>query len=198
MAEWNPHMNPRDYTIDLTPGQFEREVKSLLETAGRELTAFQTTHREKLDGVDGTYEIDVLARFEALGADFTVLVECKHQKNHIKRDIVQILHDRVRATGAHKGMIFATTCFQKGAIEYATIHGIALIQMVEGKTLYRTRSQLQSPPPEPPASLQLPPYAGWLITAAGPNAQGHQLVSVDYTETMVRFLNFNGDPEIAT
>jgi len=44
---------------------------------------------------------------------------------------VQILYDRLRAVGGHKGMIFSTAKFQKGAIEFAQTHGIALIQMID-------------------------------------------------------------------
>ena len=38
------------------------------------------------------YEIDVVARFTILeGAEIVVLIECKHYKNSIKRELVQTL-----------------------------------------------------------------------------------------------------------
>jgi restriction system protein len=95
---------------------------------------------EKLQASDGVYEIDVTARFEVLGARFLVLIECKNHKNPIKREVVQVLYDRIRAVGAHKGMIFSTAKFQKGAIEFARAHNIALLQIVEGCSPINTLS----------------------------------------------------------
>jgi hypothetical protein len=102
--------------VILTPKQFEIEVEKILIKLGSDrLAAFKTERLETLHGADGEYEIDITARFEALGGNFLVLVECKHHKSPIKRDVVQVLYDRIRAAGAQKGMLFATTRFQKGA-----------------------------------------------------------------------------------
>lgn len=125
-------------SANLTPKQFELEVKALLEDAGADLIAFDIKHLEKIEGVDGTYEIDITARFEALGANFLVLVECKHHLNPIKRDLVQVLHARIQSTGAQKGILFSTARFQKGATIYAKKHGIALVRVTEGKAKYET------------------------------------------------------------
>jgi restriction system protein len=76
----------------ITSVQFELEVKKYLESTAGKLTDFKTEHRESMDGPDGTYEIDITARFRIFGADFLVLVECKNHKNHIKREHVQMLH----------------------------------------------------------------------------------------------------------
>ena len=128
-----------DDPITLTPDQFEIEVKGLIEKAGLGLSHFSVQRLEKLDGPDGEYEIDVTARFRALGADFLVLIECKHYKHPVKRDVVQVLFDRIRAVGAHKGMIFSTAKFQSGAIKYAKMHGIALVQIADRRTAFASR-----------------------------------------------------------
>jgi hypothetical protein len=60
----------------ITSLQFELEVKTYLEAAAGKLKKFLTEHRESIDGHDGTYEIDIMARFRIFGADFLVLVEC--------------------------------------------------------------------------------------------------------------------------
>lgn len=109
--------------------EFEIAVQQIIRNAGSHLGAFQVKHREHVEGADGEYEIDILFRFEAVGADFLVLVECKKHRHPIKRDVVQLLADRVRSVGAQKGMIFATSHFQRGAIEYAKAHGIALAEV---------------------------------------------------------------------
>ncbi|HEX7317625.1 MAG TPA: restriction endonuclease [Pyrinomonadaceae bacterium] len=121
-------------SLNLTPEQFEAVVEILLREAGAGLSELKVQRLEKIHASDGIYEIDVTARFEAFGASFLVLIECKHHKNPIKREVVQVLRDRLQAVGAHKGMIFSTAKFQKGAIEYAQAHGIGLVQIVAGMT----------------------------------------------------------------
>lgn len=123
---------PNKKHVTLSPKQFESEVEKLLMRVGLNLPNFKVQRLEKLETPEGLFEIDVTAKFDVLGARFLVLIECKHHKNSIKREVVQVLHDKVRAVGAHKGMIFTTASFQRGAIQFARAHRIALIQMIEG------------------------------------------------------------------
>jgi len=116
--------------INLTPEQFELEVKAILEASANGLSDFSAQHRKSLPGADGEYEIDIFAKFTALGVDFKVLVECKRHSSPVKREVVQILNDRIRSTGSQKGMLFTTSGFQSGAIDYAAKHGIALVHLV--------------------------------------------------------------------
>lgn len=127
-------------TTGITPEEFERLTEAFLQQLSGRLTEFRTGRREKLTGTDGRYEIDVSARFEALGAEFLVLIECKYHKASIKRDVVQVLRDRLQATGANKGMLFATADFQSGAVEYATRHRIALVRVIDRHAAFVTRS----------------------------------------------------------
>jgi restriction system protein len=143
----------------LTPEHFEIEVKNIIETSGLGLSYFSVQHLEKLDGADGTYEIDITARFRALGADFLVLIECKHYRHPVKREVVQVLYDRIRAVGAHKGMIFSTAGFQSGAIKYAKAHGIALVEINEGRSEYGSRG--------PGETFRVPSwYQGWVANVS--------------------------------
>lgn len=122
---------------DISPEAFERQVKAWLESVAGALESFSASHLERLSGMDGEYEIDVVARFRALGgASFVVLVECKKHKNPIKRELVQSLREKQLSLGAQKGMLVSTAAFQSGAIEYAQKHGIALVQLVSGSAAY--------------------------------------------------------------
>lgn len=147
-------------SLELTPEQFELEVKRFVEKLGSNLQSFEAKHLESVSGMDGDYEIDIVAKFIALDVAFTVLVECKRYKEPVKREVVQILKDKLNSTGAQKGMIFTTSGFQKGAIEYATKNGIALVQLVDERANYFARSEgfsLELP------KIEKPPVAGWLI-----------------------------------
>lgn len=141
---------PDDINTDITPVEFERYVKDYLIQQGQELKGFAATHDVKLKGPDGEYQIDVYAEFDFLGATFKILAECKRYKNKVKREVVQLLYDKLRATGAQKGLLFSTSGFQQGAYDYASVHGIALIRVIEGRFTYFTKAegiQQFAPPP---------------------------------------------------
>lgn len=165
--------------INLTPKQFEQQVEKLLRKIGVGLTEFNVQRLEKIDAADGVYEIDVTARFAALGASFLVLIECKHHNSPIKREVVQVLFDRLRAVAGHKGMIFSTARFQKGAIEFAQSHGIALVQITDGRTIYATRTVRGVPQPE------TPPYAEWIVTMSEDDNESLRLLIGESPEVLL-------------
>ncbi|PHN71481.1 hypothetical protein AO286_07960 [Pseudomonas syringae] len=173
-------INSNDSSPKLTPTEFEQHVRAMLDAMGHEVLDYRSEHQELIQGVDGEYEIDVSARFSALGMDFLVLVECKQHKSAIKRETLQILHDRMRSIGAQKGVLFTTSRFQSGALEYAKKHNIATVKIVDGQSTYMTRSFVNAPI-QPPVGI--PPVAGWLVSG-----NNFSLVSADYGEALERFL----------
>lgn len=136
--------------LRVTPEQFERMVVGYLRGLGQPLTKFDVRCQEVVAGPDGEFRMDGVATFEALGADFLILVECKHHKNPIKRELIQVLVDKVHSVRAHKGMFFSTAPFQKGAIEYALSHKIALVHFTEGGPIYETRASFGPEGPRRP------------------------------------------------
>ncbi len=122
--------------IELEPEEFEELVRDFIRLIGAELEAFDVEHRETVETSDGSYEIDVTARFHALACHFVVLIECKKLKRPVEREVIQVLNDRLRALGAHKGIVFSTGGFQAGAIHYAKQHGIALVAVAPGRMIY--------------------------------------------------------------
>jgi len=151
--------------IQLTPEQFELEVKAMLDVLGLNLHGYDSQHREVVEGHDGDYEIDVTVRFGALDAEFLVLVECKHYKNPVKREVIQSLHSKLLSVGAQKGMVFSSSGFQSGALEFAKAHGIATVQLAEGRTSYFTKSL--GGPSEPPPWANIEPSSVGSSTVTG-------------------------------
>jgi restriction system protein len=155
---------------ELTPERFEHQVKAWLESVAKPLEAFSAQHADSLTGADGEYAIDVTARFNALGgASFLLVVECKKHKNPIKREVVQVLHAKQQSLGAQKAMIFSTSSFQSGAIEYARKHGLALVQVISGQVIYVQANVHREVRPRPEAAED---YAGFFY---GPNPDGRLL-----------------------
>ena len=165
--------------------EFELQVKRFLESASGKLEEFKTEHLESIEGPDGTYEIDITARFRILGAKFLVLVECKHHKNPVGRDYVQVLHAKQVSLGAQKAMLFSTSGFNEGAVNYALQHGIALVQLASGETLYFTKSGNRTPLPDSP-----PSYVGWLIAKHERASDGvsYSLVDPRHPDALNKFL----------
>jgi restriction system protein len=126
--------------LDVTPEQFEKMVVEYLDSLNHDLKHFKVEHQVLLKSPHGDFKMDAVAKFEALGAEFIVLVECKHHKNPIKRELVQVLADKVAASSGHKGMMFSTSNYQRGAIEYAKSRKITLIHFTEGEPVYESRS----------------------------------------------------------
>jgi len=155
----------------MTPEKFEKYVQGILKRENCKLKDFKVTHLEKVAGMDGEYIMDVVCTFSILGgATLTVLIECKRHTNSIKREMVQILNQKLQSTGAHKGMIFSTSEFQDGAIEFAKAHGIALVHVEFGKKrVFVTNYGDEIPPPTPEEKL-LDSFTSILVSAT----DGHQ------------------------
>lgn len=67
----------------------------------------------------------------------------------MERDKVLILESKLRDVRAHKGMLFSTAGFQKGALKYADARGIATVTVSNGRFIYETKgadSQADPPP----------------------------------------------------
>jgi restriction system protein len=174
----------------LSPTEFETLVKSWFEKVGDTLESFEVTHLETLPGADGEYAIDVTVRFRAFqGAQFLVLVECKKHKNPIKREVIQVLHDRLRSVGGHKGFVVATTSFQSGAVEYATKHGIALVQVVSGGVMYiratADTDRLRLPP-------NIPRFVGCHFLPISEGCVVLEFISGDDASALKSLLNLRG------
>jgi hypothetical protein len=148
---------------DITATEFETFVAELLGATSPLLDDLKVTLHEAVPGVDGEYDFDATIRYELAGMEFLVLVECKRHKNPIKRELVQVLYQKVQSVGAHKGAMFSTAPYQRGALEFANRHGISLVTVTEGRFIFEARSA--NPPPalsreEAFESLGLPTFVG--------------------------------------
>ena len=140
---------------EVTPTEFEHVVREwLVEWAQRQGLKIEATHQGTVHGSGGEYAIDVLVTTEVFrGAQISILVECKHQQRPVERDELLILEGKLRDVGAHKGMLFSTSGFQSGALQYAHAHKIATISIREGRSLFETRGVGPSPDAPPWAQI---------------------------------------------
>lgn len=175
--------------VDISPEQFELQVKEWLQNAGNTLSNFSVNHLEVIQGDSGEYEIDAVAEFTIFGqATIRVLVECKKYKSPVKRDVIMILEGKIRDSNAHKGMVFSTAGFQSGAIEYASKRGIATVGVQHGHTNYFTKS-LGDQPVHPPSWLKISEYIGWFIRQIETNSQNFTLVDTEKNEQLFDWIH---------
>ena len=122
-----------EYVLTISPTEYEKCCMAFLETFAEKerLSNFEINHNIIVPGDDGTYQIDILASFTALGAKFTVLCECKRYTMPVSREKVVVLADKVKSLGAQKGILLSTSGYQSGAVQYAKKHGIALYQLYD-------------------------------------------------------------------
>lgn len=131
---------------NMTPAEFEKFVAKLFKATVRHVDGLKVKLHDKVSTADGEYDFDATVRFRVAGMDLFVIVEAKHHKNAIKRELVQVLYQKVQSVGAHKGVLISTAGFQSGAVGFAEKHGIALVRVTESKLIYYSRDMLSSPP----------------------------------------------------
>ncbi|WP_108883240.1 restriction endonuclease [Anderseniella sp. Alg231-50] len=171
---------------EITPEEYERQVVRWLKETEGSLSSFNVDHLEKMTGTSGEFTIDAVARFQIFdGAELTILIECKRLKRPVEREVLMALHSKLRDVGAHKAMVFSTSGFQSGAIDYATVHGIAAIAFVDGKYTYFTKSA------EPISDASLPPgipkFAGFMV-ARNENRTTICTISDGYVDALTTWL----------
>ena len=104
----------REAVLGISPTDFEKYALSVLreQCNGLDNVAFQ--HNRIIVTDDGNYQIDGYVEFEIMGLKFKSIVECKHYRTSISREKVQVLFDKVRATGAHKGILVSSSISRPG------------------------------------------------------------------------------------
>ena len=122
MGTLNPY---REFVAGISPTEFEVLCLEILKNyaEAEHLSDFSIQHNVFIPADDGTYQIDVYARFIAMGVEFKVITECKRYSSPVSREKVAVLADKVKSLGAHKGIMISTCGFQIGAYakEYATM-----------------------------------------------------------------------------
>lgn len=112
---------------------YERFVKTLYEEymlpSSGSPQDYILHHRKTYAGqrTGNQHEIDL--SFEATVGSLRILVmiECKHYRRRLGKDVVEQLRSKMDDIGAHKGVIVTTVGFQKGALRAAKSYGIALV-----------------------------------------------------------------------
>ena len=177
--------NPRE-PVEVTPREYADQVRAWLSQATAP-NSINWTSREVISGRGGNYEIDVVGEMSLLGgAQFRILVECKHWRRRVGRDVVLAHAKKLRNTASHKGFIFSTSGFQRGALDVAVEEGIATLIFEAGNARYETRSMgLHRDPPD---WNSFPSYAALLVSASGDSTISTSRISSDDIDTLTEWM----------
>lgn len=130
---------------EITPAEFEKFVVEVFRAAESANISYEVELHEVITGADGSYDFDGTVRFRVAGLAYLTLIEAKKHTHPIKREIVQVLHQKMQSVGAQKAVLVSTSPFQRGAVDFATSHGIALWTLTEGRFKFETRSRERPP-----------------------------------------------------
>lgn len=171
----------------MTDVEFEKYVENIVKIiSSKEGIDCSIEHNKIIEVDDGSYQIDIIAKHNFLGTENITLIECKKYKDPVKRERVELLYSRIRSIGAHKGILFSTARFQKGAITYAKKHGIALVQVIKGELIYETRSAYNEKI-EIPEWVVLPDFCGEHIYEIE-SGFGITLFDEEHNESLINFI----------
>jgi restriction system protein len=171
-----------DDPVEISPEGFERLVHSWLSRGTESLTDFRAEHLRTISGAAGEYKIDIAVEFTVPeGARILAFVECKHQKRPVEREQVMVLEGKLRDAGAHKGIMFSTSGFQRGALDYAATRGIATVNVQDAQSLYITSSLF--PPPVLPSLAVAGGYVGVRLTP-GEREVGFHRMDIDHLDAV--------------
>ncbi len=175
-------------TVAMTPPEYERAVGRLFACLKSEVGNLTVRHQELVRTPDGDYKIDTVVRYELFGVEYVTLVEAKLHRRSIERRFVQELAQKVQSTGAHKGILVASSPFQRGALEFARAHGIGLVQFVDGRLTVEVRARVERSLPVGPA----PWFAGYSLSATD---EGYRTTAVSMRPEYARslFPGFDND-----
>jgi restriction system protein len=175
--------------VNITPEEFEQYVKDWFDSEGINLKSYKSIINNKAAADDGVYEIDIDITYDALGVEFRVLIECKRHSYNIKREVLQILHEKLQSIGAHKGIVCSTSGFQSGALKYARKHGIACIMVAENRMLVQTRSSDREPVSQEYCDFfGLPKISGYLSEYEADDTIHYSIVDKTHLEYIEKVL----------
>ncbi len=161
--------------VEISPTEYEKQVVEWLKASTPGSPEVDVRHLERVQGAGGEYEIDAVVEMEILGGSrLVILVECKRYRSPVKRDVVMVLEAKLRDAAAHKGIVFSTSGFQSGALEYAASRGIATVTLQDGRTSYHTRAHGQQA--TPPPWVHISKFIGWF---ARPTEHGASYSLID-------------------
>lgn len=106
--------------------EYQDEAAALFRCLGLEATT-----DERLEGVRGAHNVDVVVRSRRAGLELFWVVECKWRRRRVEKLHVTALAEIVRDVGADRGVLLSEVGFQAGAVRMAHRSNVTLKSVAE-------------------------------------------------------------------
>lgn len=104
--------------------EYQEEAAALFRSLGLEATT-----DERLDGVRGRHDVDVVVRSRRAGLELFWVVECKRRRRPVEKLHVTALAEIARDLGADRGVLLSEVGFQAGAVRMAFKSNVTLTSL---------------------------------------------------------------------
>jgi hypothetical protein len=121
---------------DLTPNYLQILAVRELRKAGFDVAAVRIHRRSELPEPHRGFVLELLAPLAARGRLRRSLVACRSEDGAVEREVVDSLAARLGGAGAETGIVFSTAEFGAEAIAAAHDRNVALLRVVDGRTMY--------------------------------------------------------------
>ena len=150
----------------------------------------EISHDKKITVGEQNYQVDIFFEHEHNGFSYKTLVECKRHASSIKREVIQVLYNKIQETGSNKGILVSASDFQKGAMDYAKQKGIALVRILNGEQTIELRGHDTSPIDlkQYKKHFNIPEFCLRQFTAGPNNTFGFIALDDDYKGKILEFL----------
>ena len=122
----------------VTPEYFEILVVRELRKVGFDVGTVRPHRRSELPEPERGFVLELGLPLVRAGAKWRALVACRHQAHAVKPEVIVSLKERLPEIPADAGLIFATAGFGTDALAAARAAGVALLQVIDGRTAFDT------------------------------------------------------------
>jgi hypothetical protein len=122
----------------LTPERFEILVVRELRKVGLEVSELHIHRRTTLPEPEQGFLLELAGAVSRPPWRRRVLIACRRQNAPIGRVLVESLRDHLKEAGAEAGILFATTTFDRDALQAAQDGAVALLRVTDGRTAFDT------------------------------------------------------------
>ena len=165
----------------LRPDEVEILVTRELRKAGIEVSRLKVTARSKPKERDESFTMEMTGTMRVAGAERPVLVECRNQRDPVRREDVESLGGKLAEAKAEHGMMFSTSGFETAAVRDAKERGLALLAVTDGKSAFaRSPWGMAGQPP-----AWVPEYMTEVVDVDVTGQLRHHLVVADRPELIL-------------
>ena len=161
--------NPRS----LLPHEVEIFVTRELRKAGLAPSAVKVRDRILTAGKTDDYTVELGCSLHVGDSDRYVLIECHNRPAPVGATAIEALHTKVQQAKAHYAMMFSTSGFEREAVRAASVLGMPVFTVADGKTAFaRSPWGMAADPP-----AWVPEYMAEFVDVDVAGQARHELVA---------------------